>query len=265
MRINNRTYPILKSLNQGTLNDLIYFSNELDKQVLESIYPLLNFLFMIGNKGFKEKIYNISEPFDMASKKSETKLFELYGDIIQNDISDFIVNGTFIQKDTVTFINYVTKKGSDNQSIIYFIFHKKGFPICFFVDGEIRNMLPKHSPYAWLSSVYNIQLKDVEKYIYSSFAKTITIDMFTKYADVETNILKPKTKTKIFNCKYINDTDFNITHLDSKWFTNLVQSNSFNVRGHFRLQPYKNTKKLIWIDEFKKHGYTSKAKKTPTN
>jgi hypothetical protein len=51
--------------------------------------------------------------------------------------------------------------------------------------------------------------------------------------------------------------------MDSTWFTQLVISNAFNVRGHFRLQPCGpelKERKLIWIQDFQKSGYTRKAK-----
>lgn len=47
---------------------------------------------------------------------------------------------------------------------------------------------------------------------------------------------------------------------DSKWFTEVCNNNEFIVSGHFRLQPYGDgSRKLIWINEFKKHGYHRKA------
>ena len=47
---------------------------------------------------------------------------------------------------------------------------------------------------------------------------------------------------------------------DSKWFTEVCNNNEFIVSGHFRLQPYGDgSKRLIWINEFKKNGYHRKA------
>jgi hypothetical protein len=82
---------------------------------------------------------------------------------------------------------------------------------------------------------------------------------FIEYADVETKNLSPKESFEGFNCVYANDTKNNIKILNSTWFTNLVKSDAFKVRGHFRLQPYKMTKRIIWINEFEKHGYTRNA------
>lgn len=47
---------------------------------------------------------------------------------------------------------------------------------------------------------------------------------------------------------------------DSKWYTEISNDESFQVSGHFRLQPYGDgTRRLIWINEFTKHGYHRKA------
>ena len=47
---------------------------------------------------------------------------------------------------------------------------------------------------------------------------------------------------------------------DSKWYTEISNNESFQVSGHFRLQPYGDgTRKLIWINEFTKNGYHRKA------
>jgi len=47
---------------------------------------------------------------------------------------------------------------------------------------------------------------------------------------------------------------------DSKWYTEISNNESFQVSGHFRLQPYHDgTRKLIWINEYIKQGYHRKA------
>lgn len=47
---------------------------------------------------------------------------------------------------------------------------------------------------------------------------------------------------------------------DSKWYTEISNDESFQVSGHFRLQPYGDgTKRLIGINEFTKNGYHRKA------
>lgn len=92
----------------------------------------------------------------------------------------------------------------------------------------------------------------------------IAFHILKKYAKVETKVLEPKSKIKLFTCRYFNDTDQQIEILDSTWFTELVKSEEFKVRGHFRFQAHGTgltLRKLIWIKDFKKDGYTKRARK----
>lgn len=101
----------------------------------------------------------------------------------------------------------------------------------------------------------------IETYYYQL---VILFELFRKYAKVETKILQPKSKAELFKCNYHNQSDYSFEIMDSTWFTTLVKSDAFKVRGHFRLQPcgeaFKD-RKLVWIKDFKKEGYTRKAKK----
>jgi len=85
-----------------------------------------------------------------------------------------------------------------------------------------------------------------------------------KYAEIETKEVAARKRVVDHSGKYVNTTDLNVTYLDSKWFTTLVRSEGFNVRGHFRLQPFGEglkERKLIGISDFLKQGYTSPARK----
>ncbi len=96
-------------------------------------------------------------------------------------------------------------------------------------------------------------------------APLVMLGVFINYCPIETKHLPPDTKISDIKCKYINETKHQIKCLDSAWFTNLVRSDAFKVRGHFRLQLKKKdgewTKELIWISEFQKEGYTAPARK----
>lgn len=88
--------------------------------------------------------------------------------------------------------------------------------------------------------------------------------LFKKYAQIETKVLSPVSDPKRnFSCNYVNHSKSPITIYDSTWFTTLIKSDSFKVRGHFRLQPFgpeMKEKRLIWINDFQKDGYTRQAK-----
>lgn len=95
-----------------------------------------------------------------------------------------------------------------------------------------------------------------------SFA-LVCLFLFKQFANVETKVLTANKRTKVHGSKYVNDTDVDITYLDCTWWTNLIRSEGFDVKGHVRLQPKKKdgewTKEMIYIKPFKKHGYTRKA------
>lgn len=92
----------------------------------------------------------------------------------------------------------------------------------------------------------------------------LATELFINYAEVEKKEVQPSRQ--IWDgptCLYNNKTKFPITIVDSAWFTHLVSSGAFKVRGHFRLQPCGHglkDRKLIWINDFEKEGYTRKAK-----
>lgn len=93
--------------------------------------------------------------------------------------------------------------------------------------------------------------------------------LLIQFAEIDIKIIqggKGSTIKKAFinNEKHLNETPFKIEIINSNWFTRIIRSQSFNVSGHFRLQPYgkgRTERKLIWIDEYEKSGYNLSAKK----
>jgi hypothetical protein len=85
---------------------------------------------------------------------------------------------------------------------------------------------------------------------------------FLKFAEVQTKIVNGKRKEVHLGEKYLND-NRRIEILDSTYFTTISRTEGFGVKGHFRLQPWGPglcNKRLQWISDFEKHGYTRKAK-----
>ena len=91
---------------------------------------------------------------------------------------------------------------------------------------------------------------------------------FKKYAEVEVreiiDIVDPnKAPKNVCKSLALQNTpfDFQITKLSADWYTEIIRTTGFEVRGHWRLQPYSNGKRrLIFIQPFMKHGYHRKAK-----
>lgn len=222
--------------------------------------PVLSENFKKHCHKFQENIFCVSPSFISAKKKAQKSLLDLLDDILRNDSGDLDISGTFICGDNIHMIDYHAKKGVEMDNLVYFLFSKQGAPII----HECRGV----GSFTWISNASPTEYKStpekIIEFVNTFIGDIIITALFKSYASIETVFLQPNTNKKEINCKYSNGTNSAITFLDSKWFSNLVQSEGFKVSGHFRLQPKikdgKWTKDLIWINEFKKHGYTSKAK-----
>jgi hypothetical protein len=89
--------------------------------------------------------------------------------------------------------------------------------------------------------------------------------LFTKYAEHEIKFADGTRvkKLEVNGNTYKNELEIPINIFDSKWFTTFVKSDAFTVSGHFRLQPYGEglqKRKLIWVEEYTKDGYSRTAK-----
>ena len=95
---------------------------------------------------------------------------------------------------------------------------------------------------------------------------------FLKYADVEVmNVYGHQRKMLPDKSDVIeNKSGVRVQYIDSRWIREIIRLEGFKVRGHFRLQPIKDeegewTRKLIYINEFEKHGYHRRALKMLEN
>lgn len=100
----------------------------------------------------------------------------------------------------------------------------------------------------------------------------LDVSLFLKYADVEViNIYGNQRKTLPDKSDvFENKSGVRVQYIDSRWVREIIRTEGFKVRGHFRLQPIKDedgewTRKLIYIKEFEKHGYHRRALKTLEN
>lgn len=262
MKISYRNQAILKMLDSGILGPVAVNSDDklkLTDELLEEFSKIWKLHF----KKFNENVNILSEPFAIAVSKSSDKLTS--GDLLNES---FLQNtsGTLIINDRT--ICYSLKKKDNNLSeLVYFLFQKNSAKVpklkCFMnIEYNGKNSSANTQSYITKSGIYNQNYKlSVEIYI----KVLLSILNFIKYADIEIKVLPSNKKIKEFNCKYINDTSSNIKILNSTWFTTLIQTDSFKVSGHFRLQPKKKNgewiKELIWIEEYEKSGYVSIAKK----
>jgi hypothetical protein len=260
MKISYRTHPMLERLEKGSLGTLPV--SESDQK----------FFFYTPNQftptwkrycsEFRKEVNVVSQPFIDALEKAQPKLNGLYQDIMGQDLSDFKQSATYIIG-TMTFMIYQRiLKGEEAMHMCLYIFRNDGMPICYYCND------PETGMHGWVSNTVGSNTLTPEQgnaFAVSHVVNCAAVYIFKHYAQVETKELPAGQKVKGIDCKYVNDTKLNLTYLNSTWFTNLVKSDGFKVRGHFRLQPKKKdgswTKELIWIDEFQKTGYTAPARK----
>ena len=101
--------------------------------------------------------------------------------------------------------------------------------------------------------------------VLSMYLSTLLVALyFIDNCEIEEKILKPDSKHRENGNKHFNESKSDLVILDCKWFTDLIRTIPFHVKGHFRWQAHgekKTKRKLIWISEFEKNGYVRKAKK----
>jgi hypothetical protein len=99
--------------------------------------------------------------------------------------------------------------------------------------------------------------------LYTHAFTILTYLCLRKWAEVEIAEVNTKIKSEVKKGKktiVVTEDGLSYFTFDSKWYTEICNNNDFNVSGHFRLQPYGDgSRKLIYINEFVKHGYHRKA------
>jgi len=105
---------------------------------------------------------------------------------------------------------------------------------------------------------------DMEVLDYHS-EQLVRILIFLYHSDITTIILKPKNKVGTLHTeRFKNELKDDFIIVDSSWNQISIRNEGFSVSGHFRLQPCgvnNEDRKLIFIDEFQKHGYIRGSKK----
>lgn len=207
---------------------------------------------------FGKNIQYVSRPFMEAYLKGRGKLAGVF------DKEDIMEGGTLIYTSdswTKTIFYYLNVRATDNENwhpdytLIEFSKHSKNdFKS---LDVYIASKDGKERTFLWKGH------RDEGRDHGHWFAFLITFILFKKYVALETKEIKANKRGYHAGTKYVNETKSNITILDSTWFTTIVRSEGFAVRGHFRMQPYgpgATKRRLQWIPTFEKEGYTRIAK-----
>lgn len=245
MTITDKLLPILSLLKMKVLPmDMINDKNF--RQAWEKYQP-----------SFYKSINILRDPFLQATLSAIPKLVPVLEDCYRNGYPE--INEVFIGG-TGAGVLHVNCTGSDETMEIFFVMFDA--QTCEVIVSAIKNKGEQLKTYS------NSKYSDVIPFYkdpMEAFNFNFILKLFKTHAKVETKYIAPGDKVFTPQIRCNNYTKTGFTYLDSKWFTNLVRSDGFKVKGHFRLQPCKNergewTREIIWINDFQKEGYTHKAK-----
>jgi hypothetical protein len=225
----------------------------------------------IVNKHMDKNYYNFANP--TAEFMSE-RLSTLNNILNDKNFKDYLITDTVKEiADKIKVgldFNYKLLNTIKNQASTYLLGKDK------FVRFEVKNenIYVLYVDYDYKTTWLNYEMfriQTVEGKLYGASPKSQHVaELLTKYlifvnlSDVEIMFLPPNKKVgtkKLGNIK--NDSEYNVTVVDSSWNKFVVRTEAFSVSGHLRLQPYgKNLslRKLVWIEPYEKKGYFKSAK-----
>jgi hypothetical protein len=209
---------------------------------------------------FSKKIRYISDSFYRAYEINCHKLVDVLDAEDIDESGTFIFNASPSETNTIFYTIRTWGKGEayemDATVLIFNSDTKKDKPAL----GIVSQRRPGMTGQRFYASAKALKagIKPI-----GVIADILTMILFFKYCDVETKVVESNKKTNHIGTKYVNETKSNIEIIDSTWFTTLVKSDGFHVRGHFRFQPCGQglkDRKLIWVSDYDKDGYTREAK-----
>ncbi len=247
MRISYEKFPALRLLDENEKQYLRLHPNIVQHK--DTIYNLLK----SRRKDYLD-INVISKRFESGAVKASASLMPLWQDAMLNKEENIEIKGTYIFNRSVCFM-YINTKSNTTHC---FVFHQNGSLVAFSCAEDLSK---EENNYLWFDGVAFQTLLEFTEYIRA----VICFSLFKTYATVETEVvnLNKKIKPEGESEPLYNAIPFPVTWLNCNWFTNIIRSQGFGVRGHFRMQPIKVngewTRELIWINPFQKNGYTRKA------
>ena len=224
---------------------------------------VLDLLYKIKNNCRKPVV--ISKSFFSVMEKSEDAFTPFHNDIIEEcDGECGVVHAPYLIKGA--FLLYALEGG---KLSVWVVINQKHGDQNLFAPSTYISVFPKDKKKGvghQLVVDYIPLIKGcIEPPIplYTHAFTILTYLCLRKWAEVEIAEVKTKVKEEVKKGKkYIVVTKDGLSYFtfDSKWYTEVCNNNDFNVSGHFRLQRYGDgSRRLIYINEFIKHGYHRKA------
>lgn len=230
----------------------------------EEIRKYVKICMATYSENLKTKIKYITNPIYEAWQNNENKLIEMMPHREHRNPQ----YGVFIYKlDKLLMVNYFYCDAKNNH-FFYLSFVNDILMFANFVGTELNGQkgVWTFNPYR-NTEVYKEQLKsDRPPNDMDAIDINLELDWLINHMTIEPKFLGPRSKLHEQNCKYENHTNHSIEIIKSNYLYDLHKSGAFKVAGHFRWQPYKDgEKKLIFISDFVKSGYTTKLRSSHNN
>lgn len=288
MKINKKKFPLLGCLTDNILTDK--FQNFIDTQttdelaqrdILKSVEFFkekklqINYIsktihdkLIDTNNFIKAKSLLKNSPTTVGLILLPTTIYPDFSNVpihIEIDSDDYPINAILYSWCSVNEHDKITGNydeedpwnEEDRELLILPIFNNGTTQGAHFLE-----MLNSHEIYGW---DYNEQGRAWYGKIHDYVMSFI---LFYNYTETETHIIHgtgsgQSRRLKLKEEKFINDTNNNVEIIDVNYFTKLIRTGEFEVNGHFKVQHFgvgNNDAKIIYIDNYKKKGYTRNAK-----
>ena len=247
MLITYKNHPVLEKIKTGKMGAIAY--SPVDEYEIRKHGNTFQKFFNAEVSFYQKKIQIVSNPFADAMMLAFPKM--LQSELIKKVETQ---SGTLLMGKAAFCYNIINSGGPDFcVNLIVF----EGNALMAFISFSARS-----GEWTWATEKYKILFKGE---VFSRLCQLLLVYVnFLKYAPVEIKHIGANKKVKDFHGKYCNQTDLPIEIMDSTWFTTLVKSEGFKVRGHFRLQnvgPELSQKRLVWVTEHEKQGYVRNFKR----
>lgn len=259
----------IKSLNLLNNPDYHYVINKesfISKEDIITLRQTIKQNIIKYKDHFIQNIKYITEPVYTLYEKQEENIVKLMGRRDkQEPSSGVIIYKQFIKayKKHITVSSYYYLDINNNNEFFYLSFINNEFFSSIWFDKEKGKLIYTQPTFTFGIGAH-LSKEEITKQIIAGMDIARELLWFINHMTIESQILGPRVKLHEQNCKYENHTNHSIEIIKSNYLYDLHKSGAFKVSGHFRWQPYKingiETKKLIFISDFVKTGYTSKLR-----
>lgn len=257
----NPDYDFSRFLFSYEKRDISWVEEESDDRRTPN--DILDKLYMMKNNCRQPVV--ISKSFYTVMEKSEDAFTPFHNDILEECEGECgVVHAPYLIKGSILL--YAIENG---KLSIWVVLNQKHGDKKLFAPSTFVSVFPKDKKKGAGHQLVVDYIPLIEGCLeppiamYTHAFTILTYLCLRKWAEVEIAEVKTLIKKEVKVKKktiIVSDDGISYFTFDSKWYTEVCNNNDFNVSGHFRLQPYGDgSRRLIYINEFVKHGYHRKA------